>query len=227
MLSHLAQALPSILIKDRAPKTIHTYLRAFSAWKLWATGCSTTPLPVEPAVFCLYLMKLIQENKSVSAINTAVYGVSWVQKKVGQPEVADDPVVKQVVKAAKRILSKPPERKKALKVEQVMSIITSLEKNCIADLRVASLFALGFFGFLRWDDLRNLRREDLEFAESHVAVFLQQRKTSSGRDPGSSQQGGKHPHAPWQCWRSFLMWVVMERDIHCSAEFSTGRMASL
>ena len=100
MLSHLAQALPSILIKDRAPKTIHTYLRAFSAWKLWATGCSTTPLPVEPAVFCLYLTKLIQENKSVSAINTA--------------EVADDPVVKQVVEAAKTILSKPPERKEAL-----------------------------------------------------------------------------------------------------------------
>ena len=80
-------------------------------------------LPVEPVVFSLYLVKLIQENKSVSTINSALYGVSWVQKKVGQPQVSENPFMTQVADTACRILARPPERKKPLTADQVMRII--------------------------------------------------------------------------------------------------------
>ena len=127
-------------------------------------------------MFSLYLVKLIQENKSVSTINSAVYGVSWVQKKVDQPQVTENPFVTQVVEAARRILARPPECKKPLTAEQVMRIISRLEKGSLADLQVAVIFAMGFFGFLRWDDLSNLAVDDLLFADSHVALFLLQCK---------------------------------------------------
>ena len=68
--------LPSVLLQDKALKTVNSYLRAFGAWKCWAEQCHVSVLPVEPVVFSLYLVKLIQENKSVSTINSAVYGVS-------------------------------------------------------------------------------------------------------------------------------------------------------
>lgn len=76
MLQQLAELLPSIIIRDRAPKTIHTYLRAFKTWKNWVKLFQESPLPIKPRMFVLYLVKLIQENKSVSTINIAVYGVS-------------------------------------------------------------------------------------------------------------------------------------------------------
>ena len=144
-----AKVLPSVLLQDKAPKTVNSYLCAFGAWKCWAEQCRVSVLPFEPVVFSLYLVKLIQENKSVSTINSALYGVSWVPKKVGQPQVTENPFVSQVVEAAHRILARPPERKKPLTAEQVMCIISRLEKGSLADVQVALIFAMGFFGFLR------------------------------------------------------------------------------
>ena len=37
---------------------------------------------------------------------------------------------------------------------------------------LAALIALGFFGFMRLDDLTNLTVGDLMFADSYVAIFL-------------------------------------------------------
>ena len=182
VLLQLAKVLPSVLLQDKAPKTVNSYLRAFGAWKCWAEQCRVSVLPVEPAVFSLYLVKLIQENKSVSTINSALYRVSWVQKKVGQPQVAENPFVTQVAVAARRILARPPERKKPLTADQVMRIISRLERGSLADVQVAVIFAMGFFGFLRWDDLSNLAVDNLLFADSHVALFLLQRKNDQFRE---------------------------------------------
>ena len=78
-----------------------------------------------------------------------VYGVSYVHKKSGYPEVSKYPVVKQLLDAAKRILARPPTRMKPLSIDQVRSLLTRLEGAMIADLQLAALLALGFFGFLR------------------------------------------------------------------------------
>lgn len=103
-------------------------------------------------MFSLYLVKLIQENKSVSTINSAL------------------------------CLARPPECKKPLTAGQVMRIVSHLEKGSLADVQVAAIFAMGFFGFSRWDDLSNLAVDDLLFADSHVAVFLLQRKNDQFRE---------------------------------------------
>ena len=182
VLHQLAKVLPSVLLEDKAPNTGHSYLRAFGAWKCWAEPCRVSVLPVQPVVFSLYLVKLIQENKSVSTIISALYGVSWVQTKVGKPQVAEDPFVTQVAVAAQKILARPPECKKPLTADQVMCIISRLERGSLADMQVAVIFAMGFFGFLRWDDLSNLAVDDLLFADSHVALFLLQRKNDPFRE---------------------------------------------
>ena len=53
--------------------------------------------------------------------------MSWVQKKVGQAQVTENPFVTQVVDAARRILARPPERRKPLTADQVMRIISRSE----------------------------------------------------------------------------------------------------
>ena len=46
----------------------------------------------------------------------------------------------QVVDAARRILRRPPDRKKPLAADQVMRIISRLEKGSLADVQVAVIF---------------------------------------------------------------------------------------
>ena len=181
-LKQIAMSLPSILVQDRAPKTVSSYVRAYQAWKKWATQCSATALPADPSIFALYLVNLIQQGSSVSTLNSAIYGASWVHRKSGYRELSDSSIVQQVAEAGRRILAKPPTRKKALEVNQVKKIIVRLEQGHLGDIQVAALFALGFFGFFRWDDLSRLTANNLKFADSHLAIFLAQRKNDQFRD---------------------------------------------
>jgi len=108
--------------------------------------------------------------------------VSWVHKKSGYQEPSKYPIVKQVVDAARRILARPAERKEPLSSVLVRKVISRLEKGNLVDLQRAALFSLGFFGFLRWDDLRHLSVDSFYFADSHVAIFLEKRKNDQFRE---------------------------------------------
>ena len=60
-------------------------------------------------------------------------------------------------------------------------VISRLEKGNLALVtsswqRYFPWVSLGFFGFLRWDDLRHLSVDSFYFADSHVAIFLEKRK---------------------------------------------------
>ena len=55
-------------------------------------------------------------------------------------------------------------------------VINRLGQGNLGEVQVAALFALGFFGFVRWDDLSRLTVENLRFADTHLAIFLTQRK---------------------------------------------------
>ena len=50
-------------------------------------------------VFTLYVVSLVQQTQSMSSVNSAVYGVSWVHKKSGYQELSEYSVVKQMVDA--------------------------------------------------------------------------------------------------------------------------------
>ena len=103
-LKYLVKSLPAILIQDRGPKTVSTFVRAYEAWQTWAVQCKATPQPVDPTVFFLNLVHLIQQDRSVSCINSAIYGASWVHKKSSYQQLSDHPLVQQVAEAGRRIL---------------------------------------------------------------------------------------------------------------------------
>lgn len=94
-----------------------------------------------------------------------------MHKKIGYDIPSQHPLIQQVSEAARRILAKPKSRKKPLTGDIVASILKRLQDGSLADLQVAALFALGFFGFLRWDDLSRLTLANLVFAPTHLTVF--------------------------------------------------------
>ena len=180
-LKNLAQSLPSILLQDRAPGTVTTYVNAYRAWKRWASSRGVCPLPASDVGLALYVVSLIQQEKSVSSVNSAIYGIDWVHKENGQSHPSEHSVVRQVVEAARRILAKPKSRKEPLTVAQVQNILRRLEGGTLADLQVAAMVALGFYGFLRWDDLSRITPSSLVFSPTHVSIFLEKRKNDQFR----------------------------------------------
>lgn len=181
-LAQLARILPGILVKDRAEKTVHTYISAYRRWKQWAIQHGVVALPADPVPFALYLVYLIQQVRSVASVNSIVYGVSWVHKKGGFPEPSQHPLVKQIVDAARRILAKPATRKTPFDTDLVRRLVQRLQQGNLAELQLATLIALVFFGFLRWDDLSNLTFDSIQFEGTHIALFLEKRKNDQFRE---------------------------------------------
>ena len=104
-----------------------------------------TVLPADPVPFALYLVYLIQQVRSVAAINTIVYSVGWVHKKVGFVELSEQPLVKQVLEAARRILAKPAKRKTPRSIDVVRKLVMRLHDGNLAELQLATLLHWGFW----------------------------------------------------------------------------------
>ena len=62
-------------------------------------------------------------------------------------------MVKQAVEAARCILAHPPEPKEHLSAELDQRFVTRLEKGSVAEITLATLYSLGYFSFLQWDEL--------------------------------------------------------------------------
>ena len=90
--------------------------------------------------------------------------------------------MKQVVEAARRIMARPAERKAPLDSEMVRKLVNRLQRGNLAELQLATLIALGFFGFLRWGDLSNLTYDSIHFEGSHIALLLEKRNNNQFRD---------------------------------------------
>ena len=91
------------------------------------------------------MVSLIQETRCLSAVNSAVYGVSYVHKS-GYPEVSEYLVIKQLLDAAKRILARLPTRTKPLSIDQVRSLLTHDRRSPVSSSTCPGVlwsFALG------------------------------------------------------------------------------------
>ena len=62
-LKNVAHSLPSILLHDRAPGTVTTYVNAYGAWKRWASARGVCTLPANSVGLALYIVFLIQQER--------------------------------------------------------------------------------------------------------------------------------------------------------------------
>ena len=181
-LRRLAQLLPGVLLQDKAPGTVKTYITAYKSWKRWALAHDIAPIPAAGTPLALYIVSLIQQERSVSCVNSAIYGLDWVHTKNGHKKPSEYPVVTQTLEAARRILAKPKSRKTPLSSAVVKAIIHRLESGTLGEQQLAALIALGFYGFLRWDDLKQVTPANIAFAPTHLAVHLPKRKNDQFRE---------------------------------------------
>lgn len=182
-LRKLANNLKSLVIMDRAPSTVRKYCLSYYKWCRWAKTHGLKALPADGCYFSLYLSELISTASSPSPVIAAVYGVSWAHRKAGSLDPASHPLVVQAVGAAKRLLAKPITRKEPIKVDHLKEISSTFNRPgmSLKDLQTLLIIFVGFTGFLRWNDLSNIRVENIRILPSHMSIFLEKRKNDQFR----------------------------------------------
>ena len=191
-LSLLCNRAKELVMKTHASATVKAYESAFGRWSIWAAEPDFEALPATPVAISLYLLELMEASSSSSTITKAVAAIKWAHEKACLSSPLDA-MVKQIVTAAKRELARPPVRKQPLSKEMVAQVVGKLTEsdNCM-DLRSAVMFALGFAGFMRWDDMQRVCVGDISFRKDHMEVRLAKRKNDQLRQ-GSTILIGRQP----------------------------------
>lgn len=182
-LNSLAKEIPEILLQDRAPSTVRKYQESFQRWKTWAESKGLHSLPATGQEIALYIAFLLRSANTMSSIYSAVYGIAWAHKKAGRKSPTEHTLVKQMLEASRRIIGmKPVKRKQPLEAKHVRMLIAKFGGGNLAQLQITTLITLGYSAFLRWDDLSKLTREDINFEEDHMKIFLAKRKNDQYRE---------------------------------------------
>ena len=94
-LRRLASCLPARAVEAKASSTTERYSRAFQKFREWAS-ChrEITPLPSDDISVALYLEFLLQSSCSISALESACYGISWAHNLYGFPTPCNSSLVK-------------------------------------------------------------------------------------------------------------------------------------
>ena len=88
-----------------------------------------------------------------------------------------------MMEASKRIIgTKPKNPKLPLEVKHVKKLIDKFGSGDLSNLQTTCVVVLSFSGFLRWDDLSRLKRQDLEFEREYMRFFLEKRKNDQYRE---------------------------------------------
>lgn len=173
------QTLSEVLSASRAQNTVAKYNRAFSNWQIWCKEHNIAELPTTEICISRYLIHLHQSSAPYSRIETAFYAIKW--KHDCLPDVknpCNGSFLHTVLLGLKKILAKPIVKKDPITPEMLKTIVNKYgSSNNLTDIRLCTMTLISFAGFLRHDELINIRRCDVKLYASHVNIFIFQSKT--------------------------------------------------
>lgn len=158
------------------------YGYAFQRWKKWAKSYALQVVPANPVHVSIFLTSVLEENKSYHSARTIMYAIDWAHKVAGIEPPSHHPLVRNVVNAGHRILGKPTFKKEPITPELLRLLVSNQARKSLYNSRTLALCLLAFAGFLRFDELSNLKCFDIELNKDYMLVFIESSKTDQYRD---------------------------------------------
>ncbi|KAK6165001.1 hypothetical protein SNE40_023749 [Patella caerulea] len=179
-------ALTDLLDDSKATNTVLKYSRGFMKWKRWALAHDISNrdiLPAKALHVALYLTGIIQDANSPSPVISAFYSIKWAHDMADLSSPTNSSIVKNMLESGKRKLAKPVGKKEPITVEHLTKMYYSLHSaDNLYNQRTICACLLGFAGFLRSNELLNLRRSDFQILTTHMSIFIQKSKADIYRD---------------------------------------------
>jgi len=111
-----------------------------------------------------------------------VNGVAWVHAMSGDSSPMDSPIVQVTLGGLRRKLAKPVNKKLLFTVEMLQLLAQDAQKqNMLASLRLAAACLLTFAGFLRFNELAEVKLCDLAVGSDHLKLYICHSKTDQFR----------------------------------------------
>lgn len=182
-LQHLACQLPGVLINCLAPSTTKQYVLLFNKWRDWANLFPEVDmLPVKSLHLSLFIMHMDQSGVGVSYLGQLIPALAWAHRQARLPFEGDSQLVRDTISGLRRLNVTVREPKEPIEFAHLFLLVNATDFQSLTDVRVLCMILLGFFGFLRFSELSNIRRSQIFFSGDHVRIFLPKSKTDQFRD---------------------------------------------
>ena len=117
-------------------------------------------------------------HPSVSKINTAVYSISWAHIISGYNNPCKSSLVRQVKEGILRQISKPIIPKEPITPDHLKRLVNEFGSGQnLLDLRCVTMCLIGYVGFLRFNEIVNIKRNEIVFEEKQMKIYISKSKT--------------------------------------------------
>ncbi len=177
------ELLIATYLRSRKPNTIKAYGGAIKRWQVY---CTDNCIPIVPSNthVAAFFANLIDQNVSLSTFECNFAALSWFFQIL---DTHNNPCtsfcVKSMEQAARRVLPTGENKNSPLSIENVQCVVALLlGKSDFASLRLAVMCCLGFYGFMRIEEILSLNIEDVEFDTTKCVQYIQLRLKNAKTD---------------------------------------------
>ncbi len=164
---------------SKAKNTIRAYKSDFNDFNLFCSKHGLQSMPTEPKIISLYLTHLSKESK-FSTLRRRLASINVMHKYKGHYLDTKHPIIVENLMGIKRQIGVHQKAKKPLLYNDLKNIIKVIDKSPASEpkkLRDKSLILIGFSGGFRRSELVAITRDDVEFVNEGVKIFVKKSKS--------------------------------------------------
>ncbi len=167
------------LKNSKSLNTLRAYQSDFNDFSFFCNKNGFKSMPADPKILSLYLTDLSSRSK-FSTLKRRLASISIIHKIKGHYIDTKHPIIMENLMGIKRNIGSNQKGKKPLLISDLKLLINALDKSNqkeLKKLRDKALILIGFAGGFRRSELVNIEKEDIEFVDEGVKIFVKRSKT--------------------------------------------------
>lgn len=180
-LSAAVSEIPRIIKSGKSEKTNKLYDAYFQKFKKWCAGNGVSYLPASVSTVAVFLSSLVQQAVSDSVLSAYFYSIKWNHDANICTNPCETKILQLIMEGGKRILCKPVQKKEPITPEILEKLVNKYGndnvKNDLSCVRICTMFLVAFAGFLRFNELSNLRVKNVNFHDLYMSLHIEKSKT--------------------------------------------------
>jgi site-specific recombinase XerD len=182
-LKDLVAKMPDYLLKSRSINTVKKYENYFKKFKDFMAENNKESLPARSSHVSLFIVHLLTKNVSRNVISSLVYSIKWKHNLYGYSDPTSDIHVKDLLSTSNRRIGKPVCKKDVIDPEHIRLLCQKYsDSEDLFVTRDIAMIVMCFSGFLRFDELSNIKCNEISFETGYVKVTISKSKTDQFRN---------------------------------------------
>ena len=164
---------------SKAKNTVRAYKSDFNDFVLFCSKHGMQSMPTEPKIVSLYLTHLSKHSR-FSTLKRRLASINVMHKYKGHYLDTKHPIIVENLMGIKRQIGVHQKAKKPLlfnDLKKLIKVINNSELNDFKKLRDKTLILIGFSGGFRRSELVAITKDDVEFVNEGVKIFVKKSKS--------------------------------------------------